>query len=203
MALEFFRRAAGEPRRLGVLSAGFNPPTRAHLVLAGAALSIVDEVLFVLPREFPHKSYETAGFAQRIEMLLAATAGQPQYSVGSSEGGLFVEIAAECREAYGDATALVFICGRDAAERVLNWDYGQPGFSKRMLEGFEMAVAPRGGEFQPPEGTHTRIRTLRVDRDVAHISATEVRERARSGEPWEHLVPAGIVPMVRKIYGAQ
>src|SRR5579863_363849 len=53
VALEFFRRAAGEPHSLGVLPAAFNPPTRAHLALARAALGIVEEVLLVLPREFP------------------------------------------------------------------------------------------------------------------------------------------------------
>ena len=201
MALEFFRRAGGEPRSLGVLPAGFNPPTRAHLALASAALGIVDEVLFVLPREFPHKVYETASFDQRLEMLLAAAAGVPRHSVASSEGGLFLEIAAECREAYGNHTRLAFVCGRDAAERVLNWDYGRPDAVARMLEEFEMLVAPRAGGFEAPRGLEGRIRRLSVDTELAAVSATEVRERARRGEAWEHLVPPAIIPMVRKIYG--
>src|ERR1700704_422903 len=65
VALEFFRRAAGQPARLGILPAAFNPPTRAHLALAQSALATVDEVLFVLPRAFPHKPYEDATFDQR------------------------------------------------------------------------------------------------------------------------------------------
>lgn len=201
VAFEFFRRAAGKPRTLGVLPAGFNPPTRAHLALAGAALGIVDEVLFVLPREFPHKSYENATFSQRMEMLLAATGGKPRYSVASSDGGLFVEIAAECRDAYGEKTALVFICGRDAAERILNWNYGRPDAVQHMLQDFQMLVAPRSGDFQPPDAMRWRIRPLAVDRDISAISATEVRERVRQGLPWEHIVPAEIVSMVGKIYG--
>jgi len=201
VALEFFRRAAGEPRTLGVLPAGFNPPTRAHLALAEAGLSIVDEVLFVLPREFPHKSYESVSFAQRMEMLLAATEGEPRYSVASSEGGLFVEIAGECRETYGRETALMFVCGRDAAERILNWDYGQPGAFHRMLQDFEMLVAPRSGAFHPPDEMRRRIRSLPVDGSISAISATDVRQRVRCGEPWEHLVPDEIVSMVGKIYG--
>ncbi len=202
VALEFFRRAAGEPRTLGVLPAGFNPPTCAHLALAGAALGTVDEVLFVLPRKFPHKSFENASFAQRMEMLLAATCGEPRHSVASSEGGLFVEIAGECRETYGEETALVFICGRDAAERILNWDYGQPDAFRRMLEDFEMLVAPRDGDFQPPDEMQGRIRSLPVDAGLSAISASEVRERVRRGQTWEHMVPAEIVPMVGKIYGS-
>jgi nicotinate (nicotinamide) nucleotide adenylyltransferase len=201
VALEFFRRVAGKPRTLGVLPAGFNPPTRAHLALADAALGIVDEVLFVLPREFPHKSYESASFAQRLEMLLAATGGEPRYSVASSEGGLSVEIAAECREAYGEETALVFICGRDAAERIINWDYGRPDAFQRMLQDFEMLVAPRFGDFQPLDEMQGRIRSLTVDGGISAISATEVRERVRQGQPWEQMVPSEIISMVRKIYG--
>ena len=201
VALEFFRRSVSEPRTLGVLPAGFNPPTRAHLALAEAALGIVDEVLFVLPREFPHKSYENTSFTQRMEMLLAATGGKPRYSVASSEGGLFVEIAAECREAYGEKTPLAFICGRDAAERIINWDYGRPDAFLCMLQDFEMLVAPRSGDFQPPGEMEGRIRPLAVDGGLAEISATEVRERIRRGQPWAHMVPAEIVSMVRKIYG--
>src|SRR5437764_13792105 len=107
------QRANVVPVRLGILPGTFNPPTRAHLALAEAALKHVDEVLFVLPREFPHKVYEGASFDERMEMLRAA-ADQPRFSIASTGGGLFIEIARECRETYGDA-ALCFLCGRDAA----------------------------------------------------------------------------------------
>src|SRR5258706_8535605 len=111
VALEFFRRAAGQPARLGILPAAFNPPTRAHLALAQSALATVDEVLFVLPRTFPHKPYEDATFDQRVQMLMAATGNEPRYSIAASDRGLFVEIAAECREAYSkNNTQLLFIC---------------------------------------------------------------------------------------------
>jgi len=202
VALEFFRRAAGEPRALGVLPAAFNPPTRAHLALAQAALGLVDEVLFVLPREFPHKSYIETNFDQRRDMLLAATEGQPQYSVAASDRGLFVEIAEECRDAYGDDVRLMFICGRDAAERIMGWDYGAPDAFLRMLERFELLVAPRCGDLRLPEEMEGRIQLLAVSEDLSTVSATAVRERIRRGEPWEDLVPAAIVSMIRRIYEA-
>src|SRR5437868_6057057 len=108
--IEFVRRATGTPRRLGILPGTFNPPTRAHIALARAAEPYVDEVLFVLPREFPHKQYEGASFSERIEMLRLAAA-EPQFSIASTGGGMFIEIARECRPAYGDA-AFSFLCGR-------------------------------------------------------------------------------------------
>src|SRR5580658_1509226 len=103
--MDFFRRAAGRPQRVGVLAGAFNPVTVAHMALARAGLSQVaprlDEVVFVLPRVFPHKPYHGASFAARVEMLHAAIADEAPFSIASANGGLFVEIAAECREIYG------------------------------------------------------------------------------------------------------
>jgi len=48
-----------------------------------------------------------------------------------------------------------------------------------------------------------RIRPLAVDGQLSAISATEVRDRVRRGQPWENMVPAEIVAMVGKIYGGQ
>ena len=200
VALEFFRRAAGQPARLGILPAAFNPPTRAHLALAHSALATVDEVLFVLPRGFPHKSYEDATFDQRVQMVLAATTSEPRYSIAASARGLFVEIAGECREAYSKNAQLLFICGRDAAERIVAWDYGEPDAFRRMLDQFELLVAARHGEYEPPAEIRGRIHALDVPGEIGVISATEVRDRLRRGAPWEHLVPVEIVPLVCEIY---
>ena len=200
VALEFFRRAQPAPATLGILPAAFNPPTRAHLALARAALGTVDEVLFVLPRVFPHKTYEAASFDQRLRMLLAAAKTDPRFSVASSQRGLFIEIAGECREVYGQLVRLMFICGRDAAERIIQWDYGDPEAFPCMLEQFELLVAARGGVFSPPDRMLERVHTLSVTEDLDSISATEVRERIRQGAAWEHLVPEAVVPLAREIY---
>ena len=201
VALHFFRHSAGAPRSLGILPAAFNPPTRAHFALARAALGTVDEVLFVLPRQFPHKPYEGATFDQRVEMLLAATSQEPHFSIAASDRGLFVEIAGECRESYGAGVRLLFICGRDAAERIVNWDYGEPDAFQKMMAQFELLVAPRGGHYEPPAEIRDRVCILEVDDEIGFISASEVRARLRTGAPWEHFVPPEIVPLVRAIYG--
>jgi len=201
VALHIFRRAAAAPRSLGVLPAAFNPPTCAHLALARAALRTVDEVLFVLPRQFPHKGYEGATFDERVQMLLAATQAEPCFSIAASERGLFADIAEECREAYREDVRLLFICGRDAAERIVGWDYGEPKAFHKMIARFELLVAAREGNYEPPEEIRGRVHVLEVEDDIGFISASEVRGRLRMGAPWEHLVPPEIVPLVRTIYG--
>ncbi len=200
MTMEFFVRAAVSPARLGVFPGTFNPPTRAHLALAHTALAEVDAVIFVLPRTVPHKDYECAAFEQRIELLRGALRGEPRFSLASTPGGLFIEIARACRGEYGQAVDVRFVCGRDAAERIMNWDYGSPTAVAEMLREFGLLVAPRAGPYQPPPEFAARVRPLAAPADLDLISATEVRRRIRAGEPWRHLVPEPIVEAVGEIY---
>ncbi|HTA66668.1 MAG TPA: nicotinate-nicotinamide nucleotide adenylyltransferase [Bryobacteraceae bacterium] len=187
------------PQRLGVLAGSFNPPTIAHEELVYAAGFHVDEVLCVVPSVLPHKEYFGATLEQRLAMLEAARL-MPPCSIATSEKGLFIDIARECREHYGPDTRLSFICGRDAAERILAWDYGRPGVVEEMLKEFELLVAARSGEFQPPAEFQHRIHPLGLRAAHDQVSSTEVRERIARGEPWEHLVPGTIVERVREIY---
>ncbi len=198
--MEFFRRSAEKTCRLGVLPGSFNPITVAHLALADAALKMVDEVVFVLPREFPHKTYSGASFAERVELLRMALAGKRRFSAAASEGGLFVDIAGECRAAYGDDVRVSFLCGRDAAERIADWDYGRPGAFAEMLARFDILVAARAGEYCPPESLASSFARLEVSGAFDHVSASEVRARIANGEPWRHLVPAAVAQRVGEIY---
>jgi nicotinate-nucleotide adenylyltransferase len=200
--MTFFRRAAGSPSTLGVLAGTFNPPTRAHLALAAATLGIADEVVFVLPRVFPHKEYTGASFEDRVRMLDLATAGQPRYSIAFTDAGLFIDVAHACRRAYGAGVRILFPCGSDAADRIVNWDYGRAGAIAGQLEEFEMLVADRQSRFTPPPELAARIHVLHVDPAVRSVSSTEVRERIRRGEPWRHLVPETIAAVVEECYRA-
>ena len=199
--MELFRQQGRCVSRLGIFPGSFNPPTMAHLRLAQAALAQTDEVVFVLPRVFPHdKQFRDTTLDQRLEMLRQATGGEPRFTVAVAERGLFIEIARECRAAYGEAVRLSFLCGRDAAERIAGWDYGRPEAWREMLREFELLVAPRQGEYRPEESQG--IRTLPVGVDCDAISSSEVRRRIAANEPWEELVPQAIRDLVRERYRA-
>ncbi|MDP8982677.1 MAG: hypothetical protein M3O35_19025 [Acidobacteriota bacterium] len=197
--MHFYRKSSHVAQRIGILAGSFNPPTIAHVELAQAAGGYVDEVVCVVPRVFPHKPYFGATLEQRIEMLEAAGL-DVSHSIGVAEGGLFAEIAEECRPHYPEHARFYFLCGRDAAERIIGWDYGEPGAIERILSEFELLVAPRGGPFVAPPELRERVHSLPIGDGYHEVSSTEVRDRISRGESWEHLVPARIVPMARAIY---
>jgi nicotinate-nucleotide adenylyltransferase len=199
-SVDFLHRAPGAPSHIGILAGAFNPVTVAHAALARAALARVDQVVFVLPREFPHKEYFGPGLEARAALLLALAAGSACYSVACADGGLFIEIARECRAAYGGSVRVSMLCGRDAAERIVDWDYGEPGAIERMLAEFSLLVAARRGEYSPPPSLAHAIRRLELDGEFDHVSASEVRRRIAAGMPWEHLVPAAVRDQVRRLY---
>lgn len=197
MIVEFVRGPrAGHAGRVGILPGSFNPPTIAHLELMEAARNHVDEAICVLPRIFPHKQYFGATLEQRIELLSKVSSG----SIAITGGGLFIDIAREFRKALGTDTQVFFLCGADAAERIVTWDYGDSGRIEDMLEEFQLLVAPRLTRYQAPEHLSGRVHPLTIREGHGSVSSTEVRDRIARGEPWEHLVPHSIVERVRAIY---
>lgn len=183
---------------VALLAGAWNPPTRAHLELARAALGWARRAVFVLPRAFPHKPLEGASFEQRAGWIRALASRHPLFAAAVSGGGLFLEMAREAR-ALG-ARRVFHVCGSDAAARILGWDYGSLPPIERQLEEYELLVAPRPLPFKPPPHLRGRVHTLIVPASLDGISSTEVRRRIGNGEPWRHLVPDFIADEVERAY---
>jgi len=199
-----FPAAAPPGCRLGILPSAFNPITIAHMELARRAILQyrLDEVLLTLPRAFPHKGYIGPTFEERIEMLLAAAADEPRFSAGSTDGGLFIEIVRECREVYGRTAEFFIICGRDAAERAIAWDYARQApaagpFAEQIKE-FQMLVAPRGGPWTVPPEYAGRIHLIAWPPELDLCSSSAIRAAIAQGRPWEHLVPPPVAAIIRR-----
>jgi nicotinate-nucleotide adenylyltransferase len=196
--MEHYITVSPAPAKLAILPGAFNPPTRAHLAMADAALTMADEVLFALPRAFPHKECSGSEFERRLEWLRAALAGHPRFSLAVTGGGLFIEIAHEARAVYGAGTELFFLCGRDAAERIVGWDYGEGDSIHKQLESFALLVAARDGVYEPPRQIRNRVQALALPPELDEVSSSEVRRRIRAGEPWQDLVPSSIAELIAR-----
>lgn len=182
-------------RRVGLLPGAFNPPTEAHVALLRAAAATLDAVAFVVPRAYPHKAIEGADLAQRIAML-----SRLDFAVLIAEQGLFIDMAREFRRDVL-AAEVRFVCGKDAAERITGWDYGEgPGIGAQ-LEEYGLLVASRQGEYRPPEALAHRIESLAMPTGYDELSSTMARELLGKGhEQWRRVVPAAIADLAESIY---
>lgn len=197
--MEFLWGGGLKRETVALLPGAWNPPTLAHLAMAEASLSRAEEAVLVLPRAFPHKAPEGAPLEKRAEWLVALASTRPGLGVAWSDGGLFIDMAREVRRALS-ASRVLLVCGRDAAERIVGWDYGACDSIERQLEEYELLVAPRQGEYVPPAELAARVHALHLGNGWHEVSSSEVRARIAAGQEWASLVPAEIRDSVRAAY---
>jgi nicotinate-nucleotide adenylyltransferase len=198
--LRFWKGSPIAAGKVGVLPGAFNPPTIAHAGVAAAARVQfnLQQVVFVVPKVLPHKTYEGARFEDRIAMLCAAAAAQAEYAAASSDKGLFIEIVRQVRERYGEGVEIYLICGRDAAERILEWDYGDGASMADQLKEFQLLVASREGDYAPPAKYVHRIHRVDLAISFDEVSSTAVRHSVSEGGAWRGSVPGGVAAEISK-----
>jgi nicotinate (nicotinamide) nucleotide adenylyltransferase len=192
--------------RLGVLGGAYNPITLAHLGMADAVVQAfqLHEMLFVLPQVPPHKTIFGATLEQRLAMMQLAVADRPYATVGLSTHGLFMDIYQGLLAVYPPQPEVFFVTGRDAAERILTWDYDDAAAAlQRMFTSFQLVVCDREGVFRLPDNPlltpyAPRIHRCALPASYNAISSTEVRQRCQQGLPIEHLVPPAVAAYIRQ-----
>lgn len=188
--------------RLALFAGAFHPPTIAHLALARQALQAVDEVVFALPRSFPHKSYEGTTLDQRIHMLLNAT----DAPIALFDTNYFFNMAEELQARQPQAQVHLLL-GEDAAARLLTWDYGldpasTESYISEYLRQFPILTTSREDQTPVPLYYREKLLWLPTPPDAINVSSTEVRQRIANQQPWRHLVPSAIHAEVERLYGS-
>ena len=147
---------------------------------------------------FPHKEYSGATLEARAEMgerRLKGMRGIP--ARGDGRGGCLSTLSREASGGvYGSGVELYFLCGRDAAERIVHWDYGAGEGIREQLETFSLLVASRGGDYEASAEIRDRVRLIGLPGGLDGVSSSEVRRRIRCGEEWEDLAPGGVVRVI-------
>lgn len=195
----FLRRVSPARSKAALFPGAWNPPTNAHLEIARRSLELVDEVIFTIPRAFPHKGWQGASREIRLSWLVRLAEEEPRFSVALTDGGLFLDMTRELR-AIGPMDHVCILCGGDAAHRAVTWDYGSGEPIEPQLEEYSLLVAPRPTPYIPPPHLAGKVMTLPLPEDLALISSTAVREAFDSGRDWTHLVPWSLQNAVRDCF---
>jgi nicotinic acid mononucleotide adenylyltransferase len=195
----FLRRVSPARSSAAIFPGAWNPPTIAHLEIARRSLDLVEEVVFAIPREFPHKEWQGASREKRLEWLIRLADDDPRFSVALSEGGLFLDMTRELR-AINPVRQIFVLCGGDAAHRAITWDYGSGEPIEPQLEEYSLLVAPRPSPYTPPPRLTGKVIPLPLPEELALVSSTAVREALESGRDWAHLIPELLQKSVRDCY---
>ena len=195
------------PIRLGIYGGSFDPVHLGHLLLAETCREecSLDRVLFLPCGQSPHKpNGAIASGHQRAEMLQFAVAGDPRFGVCRIElersGPSFtVETLRQLRAEQPDSE-LFFLMGADSLADLPLWR--EP---HTILELATIVVVNRG-QRPPPDlatlearlGPIVRDRVRFVTMPAVELSATEIRERVRSGRSLRFRVPRAVEEYIRQ-----
>ncbi|HEX7118250.1 MAG TPA: nicotinate-nucleotide adenylyltransferase [Longimicrobiales bacterium] len=191
--------------KLGIFGGTFDPVHLGHLIAAQdawAALEL-DRVVFIPAAVPPHKRGRVTAAPQlRLEMLRAATAGDPRFEVSDLElrrpgPSYTVDTLLELRER--DPTgALFLLLGVDQFREFHTWR--GPEEIARLADLVVLARDGAAASSLPTHFPHRWVAVTRVD-----ISATEIRRRIAARLPVRYLVPAAVEEIIRRerLYGTR
>lgn len=181
-------------KRLGVFGGSFDPPHRAHRVVAEAALTQLelDAVLWIPARRPPHKPDRIlAEDGDRLAMVELAISGEPCFRVDTRElerdgPSYTVDTLNSLRQEYPDAR-LFLIIGADNLEGFPDWK--QPG---RIRELAQLVVYGRSGSPVDPEDD-----VVELDGGLWPDSSTEARERIEAGGDTDDVLDPAVQSYIR------
>lgn len=185
--------------RIGVFGGTFDPIHNAHCEIARAAQqhARLDRVLFVVAGEPPHKRGDlVASGIDRYAMVCAAVADLPGMEASSIEidragPSYTVDTLRTLKRLYPEA-ALHLIVGYDSLIDLPKW---------RDVDGIlacaRLLAIPRPGQSTPiPEKLNGHYELLPFSETP--LSSTSVRETILAGQPYAHLVPAGVARLIEE-----
>ena len=183
--------------RLGVFGGAFDPPHRAHRVLAEAALAQLqlDCLLIVPTGQAWHKTRKLSPAAHRVAMAQLAFADLPRVQIDTREvdrgGASYTIDTLRALSSDNPGSALFLIIGQDQAAALSRWHKWREIVDMAMI-----CVAGRADPesdapaFVPPKGLQARFRTLELP--ISAISATDIRQRVGAGLGIDPLVCAPV-----------
>ena len=190
---------------IGVFGGTFDPPHIGHLILAVEAhyQLELERVLWVLTADPPNKPEAPLTATEiRLEMLKTSIGNRPEFELSrvyiDRPGPLFaVDTLRLLSEAHpGERWA--YLMGGDSLRDILRWR-DPAGFLARCDL---LAVMPRPEA--PPDLANLQQSLPDIEQKLRFLqapsvalSSSDVRRRVRQGQPFEHLLTAGVAQLIR------
>lgn len=180
----------GRPGRIGLYGGTFDPVHIGHALMAYDALeqAQLDQLWFIPCRQSPHKDKPTvASGEQRSEMIRLATQHEPRFAVSTIEldrasPSYSIDTVEAVRQMHPQAE-LFWVIGQDQLPGLGSWHRAQELFRMVTFLMFARSQADSSSISLYPEARIFPVNARRID-----ISATEIRNRLRSGLPVRHFV---------------
>ncbi len=181
---------------IGLLGGSFDPVHHGHLIVGQVAAETLglDVILFLPARQQPFKlGRHAAAAADRAAMLDLAVAAAPGFAVERAElerpAPSFSVDTLEALRAQHPGTAFTLLLGADAAAELEAWH--------RAPELPDLARIVVFGRPGTPTPTSPLIAAT-VEVPAVQISATEIRQRVRTGRPIRYWVPDAVAEYVTR-----
>lgn len=192
-------------KRIGVMGGTFNPIHLGHLLIAEVSRETfaLDKVIFVPAAHPPHKHADVLEAHHRYTMVEVAVLDNPYFTISDiemkREGPSYtIDTIRAFREEYGADTRFFFIAGTDTIQDLPNWKY-----IDELLEmcDFIGVVRPDGSDEIEPVlayfGELGRQKIHRLEVPSFKISATELRQRLRTGRTVRYMMPKSVVDYIK------
>jgi len=178
--------------KIGLFGGSFDPIHHGHLILARDAMESLglDRVIFIPANVSPHKlEHPPAPARIRCEMVEAAIAGEPQFSMDACEAqregpSFAVDTVRLMQRRFPQAKIFYFI-GEDNVPALHTW--------REIDELMKMAsfVVLARGDLEPIEGF------LVINRNI-DISSTDIRNRIARGLSVRYLLPDAVCAILAR-----
>lgn len=178
--------------KIGLFGGSFDPIHHGHLILARDAMESLglDRVIFIPVNVSPHKlAHPPVAARLRCEMVAAAIAGEPRFSMDACEAeregpSFAVDTVRLMRRRFPQAELFYFI-GEDNVSSLHTW---QEIDELKKLASF---VVLARGNLQPVEGFPVISRNI-------DISSTDIRNRIARGLPVRYLLPDAVCAILTR-----
>jgi nicotinate-nucleotide adenylyltransferase len=175
----------------------FNPIHHGHLICARSAAERAgfDHVVLIPTGQPPHKpnSANLAEPRHRVELCRQAVAGDPLFEVDEVElarsgPSYTIDTARKLAQRWGKRVS--WLIGADMLQILPSWHE-----ARTLIQEVDFVIMARPGrtlDFAslPPE--FRRLEGSVVNTPLIEISATDIRERVRTGRPIEFLTPESV-----------